>query len=124
MNKVKSEIPNINNLATKTPLNAVENKIPSVSNLAKKTYYNTKINEIKKKITDHNHNEYITAPEFYKLTSDDFAGKLKKVNLASKNDIAYSVNKTDFDNKLKEVASNKNKLNELSRKVKVISKKA
>ena len=36
--------------------------------------------------------------------------------LASKSDIANFVKKTDFDNKLKDVTSNKNKLNELSKK--------
>ena len=53
--EVKGEMPIITNLPTKTALNAVENKIPSVSNLVKKTDYNAKINEIEKKITDHNH---------------------------------------------------------------------
>ena len=67
--EVKGEMPIITNLPTKTALNAVENKIPSVSNLVKKTDYNTKINEIEKKITDHNHDKYITTPEFNKLTS-------------------------------------------------------
>ena len=43
--------------------------IPSVNNLVKKTDYNTKINEIKKKITDHNCDKYITAPEFNKFTN-------------------------------------------------------
>ena len=121
INEVKGEIPNITNLATKTALNAVENKIPSVSNLVKKTDYNTKINEIEKKITDHNHDKYITTPEFNKLTSENFAARLKQANLASKSDIANFVNKTDFDNKLKDVTSNKNELNELSKKVKAIS---
>ena len=64
INEVKGEIPNITNLATTSALTAVENKIPSVSNLVKKTDYNTKINEIEKKITDHNHDKYITTPEF------------------------------------------------------------
>ena len=123
INEVKGEIPNITNLATKTALNAVENKIPSVSNLVKKTDYNTKINEIEKKITDHNHDKYITTPEFNKLTSENFAARLKQANLASKSDIANFVNKTDFDNKLKDVTSNKNELNELSKKVKPISAK-
>ena len=50
MNKVKSEIPNINNLATKTPLNAVENKIPSVSNLAKKLTITQKLMKLKRKL--------------------------------------------------------------------------
>ena len=38
------------------------------SNLVKKTDYNTKISEIEKKITDHDHDKYITTQEFNKLT--------------------------------------------------------
>ena len=90
---------------------------------SRKTEYNTKINEIEKKSTDHNHDKYITTPEFNKLTSENFAARLKQANLASKNDIANFVNKTDFDNKLEDVTSNKNELNELSKKVKAISTK-
>ena len=37
--------------------------------------------------------------------------KLKQVNLASKSDIANFINKTDFDNKLRDFTSNKNELN-------------
>ena len=66
---IEDKIPDITNLATKTALNAVEIKIPSVNNLVKKTDYNAKIEEIEKKITDHNHDKYITTPEFNKLTS-------------------------------------------------------
>ena len=104
-------------------LAAVENKIPSISNLVKKSDYKIKINETEKKITDHSHDKYITTPEFNKLTSENFAARLKQANLASKNDIANFVNKTDFDNKLEDVTSNKNELNELSKKVKAISTK-
>ena len=86
--KLKKEIPDITNLVTTTALTAVENKIPNVSNLVKKTDYNTKINEIEKKITDHDHDKYITTPEFNKLTSENFAARLKQANLASKSDIA------------------------------------
>ena len=47
--------------------------------------------------------------------------------MASKNDIAALVKKTDFDDKLKHlnenVTSNKNELNELSKKVKAIPNK-
>ena len=90
---------------------------------SKKTNYNTKINEIEKKITDHDHGKYITTQEFNKLTSENFIARLKQANLASKSDIANFVKKTDFDNKLKHVASNKNELNEISTKVKAISTK-
>ena len=120
INEVKDEIPNINNLATSSSLTAVENKKRSASNLVKKTDYNTTINDIEKKITDHNHDEYIATPEFNKLTAENFAAILKQVNLASKSDF---VNKTDFDNQVKNVTSNKNELNELAKKVKAISTK-
>ena len=60
---------------------------------------------------------------FTKVTSENFTARLKQTNLASKGDIANFVKKTDFDNKLKEVTSNENELNELSKKVKGISTK-
>ena len=123
INEVKAEMPNITNLATTTALSAAENKIP-VSNLIKKTNYNTKISEIENQITDHDHsNNYITTPEFYKLKAENFAARLKQANLARKSDVANFVKKADLDNKLKDVTSNKNELNELSKKIKVISTK-
>ena len=64
INKVKGEISSVTNLATKTAINAVENKVPSVPNLVKKTDYHTKTHEIEKKLTDHNHDKYITTQEF------------------------------------------------------------
>ena len=84
----KGEITNITNLAVTAALIAVENKIANVSNLVKKTDYNTKINEIEKKITDHNQDKYITTPESNKFTAEIFAFRLKRANLASKSDMA------------------------------------
>ena len=52
---------------------------------------------------------------------ENFAARLKQANLASKNNIANLVKKTDFDNKLKDVTSNKNELNDQSKKGKAIS---
>ena len=66
-------------LSTNSSLTAVENKVPNVSNLVRKTDYNTTINEIKKKITGHDHDKYITTPEFNKLTSENFTATLKKI---------------------------------------------
>ena len=80
VNEVKGEIPNFTNLATTIALTAVE---CSVSNLAKKTDYNTKINEIEKKITDHNHEKYITTPEFNKFPAESFALRLKRAKVIS-----------------------------------------
>ena len=63
-----------------------------------------KTTEIGKKLTDHNHDIYITTPEFNKLTAKHFSAKLKQANL---------VTKTDFDDKLKnlnqKINSNKTK---------------
>ena len=64
--------------------------------------YDTKVNEIEKEITDHNHDKYITTPEFNKLTEENFAARLTQANL---------VTKRDFDNKLsnlnRKITSNK-----------------
>ena len=68
---------------------------------SKETGYNTKINEIEKKISDHNYDNYITTPEFNNLTAESFAARLAQANLASKSDISNFVKKTDFDDKLK-----------------------
>ena len=54
-----------------------------------------------KKKYDHDHDKYITKQEFNKLTSEKFAARLAQANSASKNDIANFINKTDFDDKLK-----------------------
>ena len=95
VNEVKGEMSSITNLATTNALTAVENKKPNVSNLVqKKTDYNTKVNEIEKIITDHDHDKYITSPEFNKLTAENFAARLTQANVASKNDIVNFANKT------------------------------
>ena len=60
-----------------------------------------------KKDTDHNHYKYITTPEFNKFTKEIFELRLKRANLESKSDNSNFVNKADFDNKLKDVTSNK-----------------
>ena len=44
--------------------------------------------KLKKKITDHNHDKYITTPKFIKFTKEIFYLRLKRTNLASKSDIA------------------------------------
>ena len=59
--------------------------------LKKKTNYNAKITEIEKKLTDHNHDKYITTPEFNTLAADVFNARLAQANL---------IKQTDFDAKL------------------------
>ena len=79
-------------------ITAVKNKTSDVSNLIKKIA----ISETENKITtDHYHDRFIITQKLNKLTSESVNAKLAKVNLASKNNNANFVNKTDFDNKLK-----------------------
>ena len=80
INEIKNIINNFTNLANSTTPTAVENKIPNVSNLVKKTKTNDslKINEIEKKILDHDHDKRIAKPEFDKLTGENFLARLKR----------------------------------------------
>ena len=52
-------------------------------------------------MTEHSHEKYITTPEFIKLTAENNTTRLAQANLASKNDIATFIKRTDFDDKLK-----------------------
>ena len=47
----------------------------------KKTNYDTKISELEKKLTDHNHDKYITTPEFNTLAVSVFNARLAQGNL-------------------------------------------
>ena len=91
LTELENRIPDVSSLARKTALTAVENKIPSVSSLVKKTDYDTKITETEKKLTDHNHDTYITSREFNTLAPDVFNARLAQTN---------SITKTGFDTKL------------------------
>ena len=74
----------------------------------KKNDYNTTISKTENKIgSDHDHDKYITTQELNKLTSENFTARLKQANLASKNDIANFIKKTDFDESLKTVLPKK-----------------
>ena len=68
-----------------------------------KNDYNTKIDEIEKKIPDHG--KYIIAQEFNKLRADSFATRLKKSNLASKNDISEFINSFNLDENAEKLAT-------------------
>ena len=59
---------------------------------------------LKKKLIDHNHDKYLTTPEFNTLAADLFNARLAQANL---------ITKTDFDAKLsslnRKITSNKSK---------------
>ena len=103
--EIENKIASISSLATNGALASGENKIPDISSLVTERDYNAKINKIEKKLTDHNHDKYITTPEFNKFTAEIFAARL----LAQAN----LVTTTNFDTKLKsldqKIKSNKTK---------------
>ena len=102
--EVEGKIPSITGLTTSSALTAVENKIPDVSSLVKKTGYDTKISDSGKKISDHDHDKYITNPEFSTLAANAFNARLAQTNV---------ITKTEFDAKLsglnKKITSNETK---------------
>ena len=79
-------------------------KISNVSSLVKKTDYNTKISEIEKKITDNNHDKYITTPGFNNLATGVFDARLARANLE-----AQTYFDTRLQNIIKIITSNKSK---------------
>ena len=57
-----------------------------------------------KKIVDHDHsNKYISTLEFNRLSSENFAARLKQGNLATKVNIDYLLEKTSFNDKFKKI---------------------
>ena len=78
--------------------------MPNISSLVKKTDFNTKITEIGKELTDHNHDKYITTPEFNNIAANFFNARLAQANL---------ITKTDFSTKLsslnRKITTNKTK---------------
>ena len=84
-------------LAKYAALTEVKNKIPNINSLVKKTDYDVKITKLEKKLTDHNHDKYITTPEFNTLAADVFNARLAQAN---------SITKTDFDAKLSSLNRN------------------
>ena len=62
------------------------------------------MSELEKKLSNHNHDKYITTPEFNTLAADVFNSRLVQANL---------ITKTDFDAKLssrnRKITSNKSK---------------
>ena len=76
----------------------------------------------------HNYpDKYINTQGFNKLTAEHFTARLIQANLGNKSNTANFVKQKDFWDKLKNlnknVNSNKNELNELSKKSKAISTK-
>ena len=110
--QIEGKIPDVNNLATKTVLTTIENKIPSVSSLVKETDYNTKITEIETKLNNHNHDKYITTPEFNTLAADVFNSRLARANLMTKTIFDNTVSSLDIKIGTKN-HSNENKFKKL-----------
>ena len=71
--------------------------------LLKKTDYNTRITEIENKLTNHNHDKYISTPEFTNLAAV-FNARLLQANLVMKTNFDNTVSNLDSkiaENKIK-----------------------
>ena len=91
----------------------MEKKIPSVNNLVKKTDYNTKITEIGNKFNNHNHDKYITTPEFNILAAYVFNARLARANLVAKRNFDNTVSSLNS-----KIAINKTKNESIENEIK------
>ena len=116
--EIEGKITSITGLATNSAFTEVQNKIPDGSSLVKKTDYSTNISEIENKANDHNHDKYITSPEFNTLAADVF-----KARLAAQTDL---IRNRDFDSKLNSISDrvtkNQTKLLLVENKLKKLQK--
>ena len=123
INLIKGEIPNITNLATTSALTAVENKMPKASNLVKKKLTITeKLVKLKRKLMIIIIYKYINTSKLNKFTAEIFLFKIKMSKFSKQKCIANFL-KRQMLIKLKDVTSNRNEFNELSKNVKAISTK-
>ena len=83
VSEIEGKMPSISGLVTTSASTAIENKISSLSNLVKKTDYDTKNSKLEKKVTNHNHDNYITTPEFN--NSRKFCCKISTSKFNNKN---------------------------------------
>ena len=84
--------------------------------MVKKTDYNTKITEIENKRNNHNHNKYITTPEFNTLAADVFNARLSWANLATKTDLDNTISSLDS-----KIAENKTKNESIENELKKLT---
>ena len=72
--------------------------------LLKKTDYSAKVTVIENKLNNHNHDKYITTPEFNTLAADVFNARLAQANLVAKADFDNAISSLDS-----KIAENKTK---------------
>ena len=89
--EIENKIMSINGLATNAALIGIENKIPNINGLVNKADYNKKISEVEENVTDNNHDNHITTPEFNKISAEAFDSRLVQANLATKTDLMINL---------------------------------
>ena len=68
--------------------------------LLKKTDYDANVTEIENKLSNHNHDKYITTPEFNKFSAEVFDARLARANLVTKAN--FDNNISNLNNKIEE----------------------
>ena len=72
--------------------------------MVKKTNYNTKVIDIENKLNNHNHDKYITTPEFNNLAADVFNARLAQAKLTTKAD--FHAKLSSLNKKLSKINQN------------------
>ena len=80
-----------------------------------KTDYDTKITEIENTLNNHNHDKYITTPEFNTLAADVFNARLAQANLVAKADFDNAISSLDS-----KIAENKTKNKSIENELKKV----
>ena len=90
--------------------------------MVRKTDYDTKVPEIENKLNNHNHDKYITAPEFDILAADVFNARLARANLVEKTefDALLSISNMRVSASTREILLAKDELNKLKLLIPVI----
>ena len=77
--EIEGKIPDVDNLVTKTALITIENKNLMLATLLKKQIMTLKLQKLKIKINNHNHDKHIDTLEFNKLAGDVFNRRLAQL---------------------------------------------
>ena len=142
IDKLENVSSGLNNLKSKVDDLIVDKLVPvpkdlsklndvAINNVVQKANYIAKIKDVEDKIPDityccsqqnPDHSKYITTPDFNSSAAKKVTATLNLANLATKDDIADFIKKTDFDNKLKNVNEivilNKSKIYQLKMNLK------
>ena len=109
LNNLKSKVDDLIVKLVPVPKDLSKLNDVAINDVVQKANYIAKIKDVEDKIPDitycclqqnPDHSKYITTPDFHSSAAKKVTATLNLANLATKDDIADFIKKTDFDNKL------------------------